>query len=200
LRDLLGSRPGWEIVAEAEDGYSAVSAALQNAPDIIVIDSLLPGMNGLESAARIRQCVPRAEICFFTECREEAIIARALRTGARGYVLKSDPAEDLVSAIEALSFHRSYFSWIVPRSLVDGFDVGLPKPMHNSLPFRLLTPREREIVQLVAEGRTNKQVGRELHLSIKTVETHRCAAMRKVGLSSTADLVRYAVRNHMVQA
>jgi DNA-binding NarL/FixJ family response regulator len=198
LRDLLGSHPGWDVVAEADDGYNAVSAALQTTPDIVVIDSLLPGMNGLESAARIHQRVPRAEICFFTDCREEAVIARALRTGARGYVLKSDPAEDLVCAVEALSRHRTYYSWIVPKTLVDFFEV--ERPVDPPGAPALLTPREREVVQLVAEGRTNKEVGRELNLSIKTVETHRCAAMRKVGLSSTADLVRYAVRNHMVQA
>lgn len=198
LRDLLGSHPGWDVVAEADDGYNAVSAALQTAPDIVVIDSLLPGMNGLESAARIHQRVPRAEICFFTDCREEAVIARALRTGARGYVLKSDPSEDLVCAVEALSRHRTYYSWIVPKTLVDFFEV--ERPVDPPGTPALLTPREREVVQLVAEGRTNKEVGRELNLSIKTVETHRCAAMRKVGLSSTADLVRYAVRNHMVQA
>lgn len=197
LRDLLESRPGWKVVAEAEDGYGSVSAAERTMPDVVIIDSLLPGMNGLESATRLRQRVPRTEVCFYTDCREEQIITRALLAGARGYVLKSDPAEVLVAAVEALLRHRSHFSPVVSESMIDLIAGGSSKPV---LALTLLTPREREIVQLVAEGRSNKQVWRELNLSIKTVETHRCAAMRKAGLSSTADPVRYAVRNHIVQA
>ena len=114
--------------------------------------------------------------------------------GARGFVLKSDAEKEILSAVEALSRHRPHFSRVVSESLLDHFvkHIGVPQKID------LLTPREREVVQLVAEGLSNKQVGRQLQLSIKTVETHRSAAMRKAGLSSTADLVRYAVRNHLV--
>lgn len=195
LRSLIESHPGWNVVAEAADGYAAVSAAVGTAPDITILDCVLTGMNGLEAACRIHQRVPRTEICFFTDCHEDAIIQRGLHAGARAYVLKSDPEEDLVAAIESLSRRRPFFSDIVPEALIELFETDAARPSRPEL----LTPREREVVQLVAEGRSNKLIGRVLNLSIKTVETHRGAAMRKAGLSSTAELVRYAVRNHMVE-
>ncbi len=148
-----------------------IEAALRTQPDIVIIDDAMPRMNGVESARRIHQRLAKTEICLLTDSEEETVIAHALPAGVRGFVLKSE-------------------------SLLDHFvkHIGLPQKVD------LLTPREREVVQLVAEGLSNKQVGRHLHLSIKTIETHRSAAMRKAGLSSTADLVRYAVRNHLVHA
>ena len=194
IRELLESHAGWAVVAEAQDGYEAIEAALRTAPDIAIIDDTMPRMNGVECARRIRQRLPKLEICLLTDSEDESVIAHALPAGARGFVLKSDAEKEILSAIEALSRHKPYFSRVVSESLLDHFvkHVGVPHKID------LLTPREREVVQLVAEGLSNKQVGRQLHLSIKTVETHRSAAMRKAGLSSTADLVRYAVRNHLV--
>lgn len=194
LKGLLESRTGWSIVAEAQDGYEALEAALRTVPDIAIIDEVMPRMNGVECARRIRQRLPKLEICLLTDSEDESVIAHALPAGARGFVLKSDAEKEILSAIEALARHKPYFSRVVSESLLDHFvkHVGVPQKID------LLTPREREVVQLVAEGLSNKQVGRQLHLSIKTVETHRSAAMRKAGLSSTADLVRYAVRNHLV--
>jgi DNA-binding NarL/FixJ family response regulator len=196
LRGLLESRAGWTIVAEASDGYEAIEAMLRIQPDIAIIDDAMPRMNGVESARRIRQRLPKTEICLLTDSEEESVIAHALPVGVRGFVLKSDAEKEILLAIDALSRHRPYFSRVASESLLDHFvkHIGLPQKVD------LLTPREREVVQLVAEGLSNKQVGRHLHLSIKTVETHRGAAMRKAGLSSTADLVRYAVRNHLVHA
>ena len=194
LRGLLESRPGWAVIAEAQDGYEAIEVALRIAPDIAIIDDAMPRMNGVECTRRIRQRLPKIEVCLLTDSEDETVIAHALPAGARGFVLKSDAEKDILSAVEALSRHRPYFSRVVSESLLDHFvkHIGVPQKID------LLTPREREVVQLVAEGLSNKQVGRQLQLSIKTVETHRSAAMRKAGLSSTADLVRYAVRNHLV--
>jgi DNA-binding NarL/FixJ family response regulator len=194
LRLLLENRAGWTVVAEAQDGYEAIEAAIRTTPDIAIMDDAMPRMNGVESARRIRQRLPRTEICLLTESEDETVIAHALPAGARGFVLKSDAEKEMLAAIEALSRHHPYFSRVVSESLLDHYvkHIGLPHKVD------LLTPREREVVQLVAEGLSNKQVGRQLHVSIKTVETHRSAAMRKAGLSSTADLVRYAVRNHLV--
>ena len=152
-------------------------------------------MNGLEAARRILHHQPKTEVCIFTDCTEEAIIATALCVGARAFVLKSDAEKELLAAVEALSNHRPYFSCIVSETLLKHYVKDAETPSN----IELLTPREREVVQLVAEGLSNKQVSRQLEVSIKTVETHRGAAMRKAGLSSTADLVRYAVRNHLVQ-
>jgi DNA-binding NarL/FixJ family response regulator len=177
------------------DGYEAIQAALRVSPDVAIIDSSMRRMNGVETTRRIRQQLPKTEVCIFTDCAEEAIIASALLAGARGFVLKSDAEKELLAAVEALSNHHPYFSWVVSESLLNHY----VKENGNSADKELLTPREREVVQLVAEGLSNKQVSRKLDLSIKTIETHRGAAMRKAGLSSTADLVRYAVRNHLVQ-
>ena len=194
LRALLGSHPGWDISAEVGDGYEAVQVAIRISPDVVIMDSSMRRMNGLEATRRIRQQLPKAEVCIFTDCAEEAIISSALRVGARGFVLKSDDEKEIMAAVEALSNHHPYFSWVVSESLLNYY----VKETNGSV-RELLTPREREVVQLVAEGLSNKQVSRKLDLSIKTIETHRGAAMRKARLSSTADLVRYAVRNHLVE-
>jgi RNA polymerase sigma factor (sigma-70 family) len=194
LRTLLEGQPGWSVVAEAKDGYEAIEASLRTSPDIVIMDDAMPRMNGIESTRRIRQRLRRTEVCLLTDSEDESVIANGLPAGARGFVLKSDGDKEILAAIDALSKHQPYFSWVVSEALLDN------RVNYISLPQKLdlLTPREREVVQLVAEGMSNKQVGKQLNLSIKTVETHRGAAMRKAGLSSTADLVRYAVRNHMV--
>jgi DNA-binding NarL/FixJ family response regulator len=196
LRGLLETRPGWEVVAEAEDGYGAVSAAMRTSPDVAILDCALPRMNGLESARRIHQHLAETELCLFAYSAEESAIISALHAGVRGFVLKSDAEEELLAAVEAVSRHRSYVSGALTNTMIGDYVAQM-----RELPtLVMLTPREREVVQLVAEGLSNKQIGRKLALSIKTVECHRGAAMRKAGWSSTADLVRYAVRNHLVQA
>ena len=193
LRGLLESRLGWTVVAEATDGYQAIDAALAMLPDVAVIDSAMPRMNGLEAVRRIHQKLPKLEICFLSDNAEETSIAAALRAGARGIVLKSDPEQELVNAVESLAKRKPHLS----PSVSDALLITCDRPGASEIEF--LTPREREIVQLVSEGLSNKEVSARLALSIKTVETHRGAAMRKAGVSSTADLVRYAVRNHIVQ-
>jgi DNA-binding NarL/FixJ family response regulator len=196
LRGLLETHPGWEVVGEADNGYSAMDAAMRTFPDVAILDCALSGMNGLESARRIRQRLARTELCLFARSAEEAAITSALHFGVRGFVLKSDSEKELLAAVDALSKHQTYISGGISNMLLHNC-IG---HLDISPAIATLTPREREIVQLVAEGLSNRQIGKKLDLSIKTVECHRGAAMRKAGWSSIADLVRYAVRNHLVQA
>lgn len=194
VRAVLEARPGYEIVAEACDGGVAVDEALQKKPDVAILDFSLPVLNGLDATRKIRSGSPHTEILIFTMHDSETIIRDVLQAGARGYLLKSDADTQLVSAVQALARHRPFFSWRVSEALLEDF---LERSEHHN-PTGSLTPREREVVQLIAEGNSNKQIGRLLNVSVKTVETHRASAMRKLGVSSTADLVRYAVRNHLV--
>jgi DNA-binding NarL/FixJ family response regulator len=152
-------------------------------------------MNGLESARRIHQRLTGTELCMFAYSAEESIVVNALHYGVRGFVLKSDAEEELLAAVEAVSKHHPYISCAITNTVLGDCARHMDKSRILSL-----TPREREVVQLVAEGLSTKQIGKKLALSIKTVECHRGAAMKKAGWSSIADLVRYAVRNHMVQA
>ncbi|HET7085553.1 MAG TPA: response regulator transcription factor [Rhizomicrobium sp.] len=196
LRGLLETRPGWEVVAEAEDGYGAMDAAMRTLPDVAILDCALPRMNGLESAHRILQQLSKTELCVFAHSAEESALISALHCGVRGVILKSDAEEELLAAVEAVSKHQSYVSCAITNAMTGDHAAHLG----DLPPLGMLTPREREIIQLVAEGLSNKQIGKKLALSIKTVECHRGAAMRKAGWSSIVDLVRYAVRNHLVQA
>jgi DNA-binding NarL/FixJ family response regulator len=196
LRGLLETRPGWEVVAEAEDGYGAINAAMNTLPDVAILDCALPRMNGLESARRIHQYLAATELCIFAYSAEESSVVNAMNFGVRGFVLKTDAEEELLAAVEAVSRHLPYVSCAITNTMLGDYIAH----MRKSPKIVALTPREREVVQLVAEGLSNKQIGKKLALSTKTVECHRGAAMRKAGWSSTADLVRYAVRNHLVQA
>jgi DNA-binding NarL/FixJ family response regulator len=194
VRAVLEARPGYEIVAEACDGGVAVDEAIDKKPDVAILDFSLPVLNGLDATRKIRSGSPHTEILIFTMHDSETIIRDVLQAGARGYVLKTDADGQLREAVHALAEHHPYFSWRVSEALLEEF---LEKATRSSS-TGALTSREREVVQLIAEGKSNKEIGRLLDLSVKTVETHRASAMRKLGFSSTADLVRYAVRNHLV--
>jgi DNA-binding NarL/FixJ family response regulator len=193
LRALLGTRNDFIICAEAETGREAVDLAIQYKPDIAVVDVSLPILNGIEVTRQIRQNSPLTEVLVFTMHDSDELISEVLHAGARGYLLKSESGEQLVNALAALARHRPFFSSAVSETLLNNLTSG--RPAHAPV----LTPREREIVQLVAEGNSNKMIGRSLDISIKTVETHRSAAMRKLSLNSTAGLVRYALRNNLAQ-
>jgi DNA-binding NarL/FixJ family response regulator len=196
VRTFLESREGWHIVGEAENGRDALRFAKQLQPDVAILDYSLPLMNGLELTRAIRHQLPRTEILIYTMHDQEGILVEVLRAGARGYVLKSDPSAHLISAVEALAMHKPYFSATISETLLDCFiEQG-----HGNNSATVLTPREREIVQLIAEGKINKQVAYLLDISVKTVETHRASVMHKLKLKSTAELVLYAVRNNFVQA
>jgi DNA-binding NarL/FixJ family response regulator len=193
LRKILEAQPGWEVVAEAADGKDAIKKALATKPDIAVLDYFLPFINGIETTRQIRARLPDTEILVFTMHDSETLIQELLRAGARGYLLKSDAKRNLIAAIEALSVHKPFFTSKVSETLLVSF---LARPTGEA---SALTNRERGVVQLIAEGYTNKQVANILNISLKTVETHRAAIMRKLNLTSSASLVRYAIRNKLVE-
>jgi DNA-binding NarL/FixJ family response regulator len=202
IRSLLESHPGWEVCAEAKDGRDAVELATSMKPDLVLLDIGMPNLNGLEAARQILTTSPNVAILILTMHDSDSVIREVLRAGARGFLLKSDAGRDLVAAVEALESQKTFFTPRVSQMVLDGFlnrekkraeieDVAYPSG-------DLLTAREREVIQLLAEGRTSKEVAVTLNLSVKTAETHRTNLMRKLGLHSVADLTRYAVRNGIV--
>lgn len=199
LKELLDEQTGWSVCAEAATGREAVELAIEHRPDVAVLDLAMPELNGLEAARRIRQAAPEIEILVFTMHDSDDLVREVFAAGARGYLLKSDAPDQLVAAIASLAKHKPFFGPRISEVVLNGF---LRSGRDDSLPTSLerLTSREREIVQLLAEGKSNKQIAKLLELSVKTVETHRAAVMRKLELSSLADLVRFAVRNQIVQA
>jgi DNA-binding NarL/FixJ family response regulator len=194
----LAERPDWTIVAEAADGRQACELAALHVPDIAVLDLTMPEMNGLDATRHIRASTPKTRILIVTAHESEQLIREVLDAGAMGYVLKSDAGRVLVQAVEALLDERPFFTSKVARFVLDGY---LRSSEDAASPATLaLSPRERHIVQLLAEGSNNKEVARTLQLSVKTVETHRSNIMRKMEFGSLADLVRYAIRNKIVDA
>jgi len=166
---------------------------METMPDVAVIDYSLPLINGVDATRQIRAAQPRTEVLIFTMHDNEALIQEVLKAGARGYLLKTDASRHLIGAIEALAAHKPFSTGKVSEALLDSF---LLDPARERL---ALTYRERGVVQLVAEGYTNKQIAGLLDISLKTVETHRATIMRKLNLSSPAQLVRYAIRNQIVE-
>ena len=195
VRNLIESRADWQVVAEAADGHEALELARETKPDIAVLDYSLPALNGLDLTRALKREMPRTEILVTTMHDREDVIAEVLRAGARGYVLKSDAGRHLLAAIDALAIRRPYFSGAISETLLHRF-----LEANGLSDGTTLTQREREVVQLIAEGRINKEIGHILSISVKTVETHRAASMNKLKLKTTAELVRYAVRNNIVQA
>jgi len=199
LRDQLSQHEGWVICGEASNGREAVKMALELTPDVVVLDLSMPELNGLEATRQIRRELPQTEVLIFTMHDTEHLIREVLAAGARGYVLKSDAGRHLTSAVEALSLHKPFFTAKVSQSLLDAFLQGNAGSDEKSV-FRTLTDREREIVQMLAEGKSNKQIGVSLGISVKTVETHRATVMRKLEINSIVELVHYAIRNQLVEA
>lgn len=198
LRALLETHEGWEICGEAVSGREAVEMAEALQPDIAVLDISMPSLNGLDATRIIRRTSPKTEILIFTMHENEQLVREVLAAGAKGYLLKSDAGRSVVAAVEALAVHQSFFNWKVSETIVDGFlRAGASAEGRGKEEQESLTTREREIVQLLAEGLSNKEVAKRLQLSVKTVETHRSSAMRKLGAHSVVALVRYAVRNKL---
>lgn len=189
IRKILAANSRWEVIAEARDGKEGVAKAIELKPDLVVVDFSLPLINGLEVTRQIRSHLPETEVLIFTMHDNDALIADILEAGARGYLLKSDGTSLLLEAVAALSVHRPFFTGKIATALVES---SLKKRSSSS---GMLTRRERGIVQLVAEGHSNKQIASILNIGLKTVETHRASVMRKLNFTSSAQLVRYAVRN-----
>jgi DNA-binding NarL/FixJ family response regulator len=192
LRALLSDQPNWQVVAEAADGKEAVAQVLNTAPDVAIVNCSLPVLNGLEVTRQIRRGCPSTEVIIFTMHDNNSLIHDLLQAGARGYLLKSEAGRLLLTAVETVAEHKPFFAGMASATLLQSF---LTKG--NDCP---LTARERSVVQLVAEGHINKQIASILNLSVKTVETHRAAVHRKLNINSTADLVRYAIRNKIIEA
>jgi DNA-binding NarL/FixJ family response regulator len=194
LRAILEAHAGWEVVAEACDGKEAVVKAVATVPDVAIIDYSLPVMNGIEATRQIRARVSTTEVLIFTMHDTDVLIGELLEAGARAYLLKSDAKQYLIAAVESLAAHKPFFTGRISERLVHAF---LSK--HRDKIDTPLSPRERVVVQMIAEGRSNREMSEILNLSIKTIETHRAAVMRKLNVTSTAAIVRYAIRNKLVE-
>ena len=197
VRALLEGQPGWEVCGEASTGREAIERTKALDPDIVVLDLSMPDLNGLDATRRIVRESPRTQVLVLTMHQSEELAHQVLKAGATGYVLKSDADRELIAAVDSLQRRRTFMtsSLAIPAGVTD--QVAEPE---DALGWGDLTAREREVVQLVAEGRSSREVAAELHISIKTVESHRTNVMRKLRIRSVSQLVRYAVRNGLVQA
>lgn len=199
IRELLGARDGWEICGEARDGREAVAKTEQLKPDIVILDVNMPELNGIEAATRIRKAFSNTEVLIISFDYSDQLIREIVGAGARGFVVKADSERDLLSAVEALSYHKSFFTSRATDVVLGRVPAGGRAGDMESLVKSRLTPREREIVQLLADGKSSKEVAESLTISVKTADTHRANIMRKLDLHSVTELVRYAVRNRIVK-
>ena len=195
LRALVESHAGWAVCAEASNGRETVRKVDELKPDLAIVDIGMPELNGLDATRQILKANPRTEVLILTMHQSEEVVAEVLKAGARGYVLKSDADQNLVAAVEALLQHKPFLSSnvteVVLSEYVNRSSIG-PEPRSR------ITQREREIIQLLTEGKSNKEVASALNISTRTVETHRANIMRKLALESLGDLVRYAIRNKII--
>ena len=194
LRAIVETRSNWIVCGEATNGEQAVALALETRPDIVIVDYSMPLMNGLEVSRRLKSFHVRTEVLILTMHENEELLTEAILAGVRGFLFKSDARNHLISAIEALLDGRPYFTSLLLEKLLHDYQLN-----RQNKSTMLLTSREQSVVQLIAEGHTNRSISTILKLSVKTVETHRASAMRKLGMSSTAELVRYAIRRRMIE-
>ena len=198
LRRVLEARPEWQVVAEAGDGREAVRMAEESAPDIAILDVAMPLLNGIEAVRQIARKVPHTRMLVLSMHADEAYVTQMLRAGAAGYLLKDSADVDLVQAVEAVSAGKSFFSPAIARVIADDYVRHLADRGVTDR-FQLLSEREREIFQLIAEGRTNKEIAALLFLSPSTVDTHRSRIMEKLDVHSAAEIVLYAVRKGVIR-
>ena len=200
VRAILSRQPDLEVVGEAFTGREAVEYARTMKPDLVIMDIGMPELNGLEAARQILKEHPMTEVLVLTMHESDELVRAVLDTGARGYMLKSDASRDLVTAVDSLRRRKPYFTSKVSEMVLTGFLRRGPRHDEpDDAPRLRLTTRERQIVQLLAEGKSNKEVASCLEIAVKTVETHRGRIMTKLGFSSFGELVRYAVRNRIVE-
>lgn len=202
LRSIVEEQPGWEVAGEACDGHEAVDKARALRPDVAVVDVSMPGLNGLEATRQMLRNDAETKVLILTMHESDPLIRQVLDAGARGYLLKSDASRDLVTAVEAIRRNKTYFTARVAQIVLDGYLDKKPgcAPATEDAPASRLTPRQREIVQLLAEGKSSKEVAVALGLSVKTAETHRANIMRRLECHSVSELVRYAIRNKIIEA
>ncbi|MGE4277807.1 MAG: response regulator [Lawsonibacter sp.] len=194
---LLSQHENIEVAGEAADGQEAYEKIMKLRPDIAVLDISIPHLNGINLAVRLEQQAPEIKVVILTMHKSEEFVTKALRAGVKGYVLKDNALEELIACIETVNNDNVFLSDSVTKLVVNGFVNGLKD--NGDVQKEALSSREQEVLQLLAEGQSNKDISAALMLSIKTVETHRANIMRKLGLKNIADLVLYAVRNHMIE-
>jgi DNA-binding NarL/FixJ family response regulator len=194
------ARPEWEVCGEASTGREAVAAAASLKPDVVVMDISMPDMNGLEATREILKNNPGTEVLILSVHESDQIVHDVLAAGARGYILKQDAGTDLIAALEAVRLHRLFLTARVSEVVLSGYLGRAAAGTLPDAPFSRLSPREIQIVQLVAESKSNKEVSNLLHVSVKTVESHRAHIMEKLGIHSVTELVRYAIRNNIVES
>lgn len=199
IRVLLESHPAWQVCGEATDGRQAVEMEKQLKPDLVILDIGMPNLNGLDASRQILARNSRQRILILTIYETEQVVKAVLEAGARGFVLKSDAAHDLIAAVEALRENRTFFTSRVAEMVLKGYLKPEEKQADSEVTRPGLTAREREVVQLLAEGKSTKEVASILSLSVKTAETHRSNIMSKLNFHSVSELVLYAVRNNIVQ-
>jgi len=195
LRSILETQPEWEICGEAATGREAVEKARQLKPDVVVLDISMPELNGLEAARQMLKELPQTEVLILTMHESEDLVGVAVTVRARGFMLKSDAGRDLVAAVKALAEHKPYFTSRASEVLLQTYVRG---EVRGPVLGGQLTPREREVIQLLAEGKSNKEIATVYDISVKTVEAHRANIMRKLNLHAISDLVRYAIRNKII--
>jgi DNA-binding NarL/FixJ family response regulator len=197
LRAVLEARSGWKVVGEGVNGREAAELVARLTPDVVVLDISMPEMNGLEATREILRKSPGTQILIMTLHESEELVREVLAAGARGYLLKSDAAQDLVRAVDAVRNHATFFTSKVASMVVQGYVVAAAA--RPAVLAATLTSRERQVAQLLAEGKSNKDVANALAISVKTAEAHRANLMHKLGLESLSDLVRWALRNHITE-
>jgi DNA-binding NarL/FixJ family response regulator len=199
LRALLETQPKWKVVCEVANGREAVEMAAKLCPDVAILDITMPRLNGLDAASLIFKATPQTRILILTMHAAEELIKKTLKAGASGYVLKSDAERDLITAVEALLHKKTFFTSVASEMILDDLR-GVERKGSSQAHVARLSLREREIVQLLSEGKSNKEIGAVLNISTRTVENHRAKIMSKLKLRSFSELIRYAVRNKIVEA
>jgi len=200
VRSLLEAELDCEVVGEAADGRQAVELTTKLNPDVVILDIGMPELNGLEALRQILNTRPQTKVLILTMYDSDYLIRQVLDSGARGFILKSDTRRDLVAAVDSLRQNKTYFTPRVSQMIQDGFLRRDPRPDDSAASAVRLTPREREIVQLLAEGKSSKDVAITLRLSVSTADTHRTNIMRKLDCHSVSEVVRYAIRNKIIEA
>jgi DNA-binding NarL/FixJ family response regulator len=198
LHALIQEQPEWQVVAEAIDGRDAVAKVEEFKPDVAILDISMPSLNGLEATRQIAKVSPRTKILILSIHESDQLIHKLLGAGARGYILKADAGRNLVTAVKALLANRTFFTPKVEQKVMNGYLDKEPKADEED--FSPITGRQREVLQLLAEGKSSKEVADILGIAFKTAETHRSNLMRRLNCHSVAELVRYAIRNQIVEA
>jgi two-component system response regulator NreC len=199
VRALIEQEPGWQVCGTATNGQEAVEVAGKLKPDVVVLDMTMPELDGLEALREIKRALPNTEVVIFSAYHSEEVIEQLFDAGAKSYIQKSDASRHLVAAIKSLAEHKPFFTSEISQILFAKFLSGSAGKKQNG-PEHAVTSRERDVVRLLAGGNSNKEVANCLGISIRTAETHRATLMRKLSLDSLAALVRYAIRNHIIDA